>query len=36
MNENRLQWVKAAYAKLDVNGDGQVRLDDIAQLYDTT
>ena len=25
--------VKKAYAKLDVNGDGTVRLDDIAQLY---
>ena len=29
-----MEMVKKAYAKLDVNGDGTVRLDDIAQLYD--
>jgi Ca2+-binding EF-hand superfamily protein len=30
MSESRLEMVKKAYAKLDVNGDGSVKLDDIA------
>lgn len=30
LNESRLNCVKRAYAKLDVNGDGLVKLDDIA------
>ena len=34
LNAARLSWVKAAYSKLDVNGDGTVTLDDIAKLYD--
>ena len=32
----RLSYIKAAYGKLDVNGDGQVTLDDIAKLYDVS
>ena len=36
MNEARTEWIKKAYAKLDVNGDGQVTLDDIAKLYDVS
>lgn len=36
LNESRLGWVKKAYAKLDVNGDGTVTLDDIAKLYDVS
>ena len=31
-----MEIVKKAYAKLDVNGDGSVRLDDIAQLFDAS
>lgn len=30
MSQSRLQWIQKAYNKLDVNGDGQVKLDDIA------
>ena len=30
LNETRLSWIKAAYNKLDKNGDGLVKLDDIA------
>jgi len=33
LNENRKALVKRAYGKLDVTGDGFVRLDDIKQLY---
>lgn len=29
-------WIKAAYDKLDVNKDGQVTLEDIAQIYDAS
>jgi Ca2+-binding EF-hand superfamily protein len=36
MSEERMEMVKKAYAKLDVNGDGTVRLDDIAQLFDAS
>jgi Ca2+-binding EF-hand superfamily protein len=36
LNENRLSWIKAAYNKLDKNGDGLVKLDDIAQIYDAS
>ena len=36
MNEFRKTWIKAAYAKLDVNKDGQVTLDDIAKIYDVS
>ena len=28
--------IKRAYDKLDVNHDGQVKLDDIAKLYDAS
>ena len=30
LNEDRLQYIKAAYDKLDVNKDGLVKLDDVA------
>jgi len=33
LNDFRLGLIRAAYEKLDVNGDGSVKLDDIAQLY---
>ena len=36
LNESRLAVIRAAYDKLDVNKDGQVKLDDIAQLYDAS
>ena len=36
LNESRLEWIRKAYAKLDVNGDGQVTLDDIARIYDVS
>lgn len=36
MNEARKKWVRAAYDKLDVVKDGQVKLNDIAQLYDAS
>lgn len=36
MNAARTELVKKAYAKLDVNGDGQVTLDDIAKIYDVS
>jgi calcyphosin len=36
LNEARTECIRKAYAKLDVNGDGQVTLDDIAKLYDVS
>ena len=36
LNEDRLQYIKGAYDKLDVNKDGLVKLDDIASLYDVS
>ena len=36
LNDYRLSFIKAAYEKLDVNKDGQVKLDDIAKLYDVS
>ena len=36
MNDARKHWIRAAYNKLDVNGDGLVKLDDIATLYDAS
>jgi len=36
LNENRLQYIKGAYDKLDVNKDGLVKLDDVASLYDVS
>lgn len=36
MSQARLEAVKKAYAKLDVNKDGSVKLDDIAQNFDAT
>ena len=36
LNEFRTEGIRKAYAKLDVNGDGQVTLDDIAKLYDVS
>ena len=36
MNESRKKWIRAAYDKLDVNKDGLVKLDDIAQIYDAS
>jgi len=36
LNAARLDVIKRAYAKLDANGDGTVKLDDIAQLYDAS
>lgn len=36
LNDFRLSFIKAAYAKLDKNGDGQVKLDDIARTFDVS
>ncbi len=36
INQFREGLIKQAYAKLDVNGDGQVTLEDIAKLYDAS
>lgn len=36
MNETRKRYIKQAYDKLDVNKDGLVKLDDIAQIYDVS
>ena len=36
MNDARKTWVRAAYDKLDVTKDGQVTLEDIAQVYDAS
>ena len=36
MNQSRIEWVKKAYQKLDVNKDGLVKLDDIAKIYDVS
>ena len=36
LNESRLSWIRQAYGKLDINGDGQVTLDDIARIYDVS
>lgn len=36
LNAARKTIIRSAYNKLDVNGDGTVKLDDIAKLYDAT
>lgn len=36
LNAFRKNLINKAYKKLDVNGDGQVKLDDIAQIYDAS
>ena len=36
LNDNRLGFIRQAYQKLDINGDGQVTLDDIARIYDVS
>lgn len=36
MNATRKRYIKAAYDKLDVNKDGQVKIDDIQKLYNAT
>ena len=36
LSERRVACIKLAYNKLDVNGDGQVTLDDVAKLYDVS
>lgn len=36
ISPSRISWIKKAYQKLDVNGDGTVKLDDIAKLYDVS
>jgi len=36
LNAARVDVIRRAYAKLDANGDGTVKLDDIAQLYDAS
>lgn len=36
LNERRTAVIRQAYDKLDVNKDGQVRLEDVAQLYDAS
>ena len=36
LSENRLSFIKKAYQKLDINGDGQVTLDDVARIYDVS
>ena len=35
LDENRKEYVTAAYAKLDSNGNGQVNIDDIRATYNT-
>ena len=36
LNETRINWIRKAYAKLDANSDGVVKLDDVARLYDAS
>jgi Ca2+-binding EF-hand superfamily protein len=36
LNEVRLRYVRAAYQKLDINGDGSVKLDDVARVFDVS
>ena len=36
LSDSRIIWIRKAYEKLDVNGDGTVKLDDIAKLYDVS
>ena len=36
LNPFRINLIKQAYQKLDVNSDGSVKLDDIAKLYDVS
>lgn len=36
LNENRISFIRQAYQKLDINGDGKVTLDDIARIYDVS
>ena len=36
INASREQWIKKAYNKLDVTLDGQVTVEDIAQIYDAS
>lgn len=36
LSESRVGYIRQAYNKLDVNCDGQVKLDDIAKLYDVS
>jgi len=36
LSDSRKAWIRKAYQKLDVNGDGSVNLDDIARLYDVS
>ena len=36
LNDFRIGLITKAYGKLDVNGDGSVKLDDIAKLYDVS
>lgn len=36
MNDSRINLIRQAYNKLDKNGDGSVKLDDIALLYDVS
>ena len=36
MNDFRMRLVAQAYEKLDKNGDGQITLDDVAQIYDAS
>jgi len=36
LNVSRLGWIRKAYDKLDVTGDGKVTLEDVARLYDVS
>lgn len=36
MNDFRVNLIRKAYNKLDINGDGLVKLDDIAKLFDAS
>lgn len=36
MSDYRMSLIRKAYNKLDVNGDGLVKLDDIAKLFDVS
>ena len=36
LNQTRIEYIRKAYDKLDVNKDGRVTLEDIARLYDVS
>lgn len=36
LSASRVSFIRLAYNKLDINGDGQVSLDDVARIYDVS